>query len=91
MEIVEGFLAVVIPHIVSICPHEDGWGVIIYGDVPTEDNPKGLVEKHFAKTAEAGKLWASRRIAELQGIELSADGACAELPWESLVCNPHGY
>jgi hypothetical protein len=87
VEIVEGFIAVVIPHIVSICPHEDGWGVIIYGQQPTEDNPKGIVEKHFAKTVEAGKAWASRRIADLDGPELSSNDSPPELPWESLVCN----
>jgi hypothetical protein len=90
MKIVEGLIAVVIPHIVSICPHEDGWCVIIYGNPPTDDNPSGIVEKHFVKTIDAGKSWASSRIAELQGMELSADDAGPKLPWESLVCNPRG-
>ena len=91
MNIADGFIAVLlpeIPHIVSICPHNDGWGVIIYGKQPTEDDPSGIVEKHFATTAEAGKLWASRKIAELAGHKLSTDDPGPELPWESLVCNP---
>ena len=90
MEIVEGLIAVVTPHIVSICPHDNGWGVIIYGKQPSEDNPSGIMEKHFVKTIDAGKSWASRRIAEFQGMELSADDAGPKLPWESLVCNPRG-
>jgi hypothetical protein len=80
MEIVEGLIAVVLPHIVSICPHENGWGVMIYGKKPTEDNPSGIVERHLAKTIEAGKSWASRKIAEYQGIELSAGDPDPELP-----------
>jgi hypothetical protein len=87
MRIVGGFIAVVIPHITTICPHNDGWGVIIYGRQPTEDNPSGIVEKYFAKTVEEGKSWTARRIAEFQGSCASEDETL-ELCWESLVCNP---
>jgi hypothetical protein len=53
--VVEGLIAIVSPHIISICPHKAGWGVIIYGAPPTEDNPSGIDEKYFAKTIGAGK------------------------------------
>ncbi|MCU1336047.1 MAG: hypothetical protein JWO19_1628 [Bryobacterales bacterium] len=85
MEIVEGFIAVVIPYIVSICPHADGWGVIVYGG-PEANEKDGIVMKHWVKTTTAAKLWAADEIYKRFQKEFAQDPP--ELVWENLVCNP---
>jgi hypothetical protein len=81
VEIIEGFIAVVIPHIVSICPCQDGWGVMVCGGPDAAEAKGGIVAKHFAKTVEEAKGWAATEIARRTGTQV-------ELPWENLVCNP---
>ncbi|HYL37351.1 MAG TPA: hypothetical protein VEV17_15660 [Bryobacteraceae bacterium] len=84
MEIVDGFIAVAIPFIVSICPHHDGWGVIVHGGREATEADGGIVAKHFAQSIDEAKAWAS---AEL-GRRWEYAGGPPKLHWEHLVCNP---
>ena len=84
MPIVDGFIAVAIPHIVSICPHENGWGVTIYGGPEAKKSDRGIVAKHFALNIDEAKSWAVRELAQRTGSENDP----RELVWEHLVCNP---
>src|SRR5579872_580085 len=86
MEIVEGFIAVVIPYIVSICPHADGWGVIVYGGPEAHDKDGGIVMRHWARTTDEAKLWATSEIGRRFQKDFALDAP--ELVWENLVCNP---
>jgi len=81
LEIIQGFIAVAIPYLVSICPHENGWGVIVYGGPEAREATGRIVQKHFATTVEEAKAWASVEIGMRAGTEV-------ELVWENLVCNP---
>ena len=94
MEIVEGFIAVLLPFMVAVCPKEDHWVVKLYdGTRATPDNPEAATTLHTEPTAEAAKLWASRQIAKMmneqdrlsRGLDARSDEPA--LPWESLVCN----
>lgn len=92
--IVEGFIAVLPPFMVAICPKEDRWVVKIYdGTKATPDSPERGTTVHSERSAEAAKLWAARQIAKIMSEHdkltwgLDADSAEPPLPWESLVCN----
>jgi len=85
MDIVEGFIAVVIPYVVSICPHANGWGVVVYGGREA-DADTGIVLKHFARTISEAKGWASGEIGRRFEGEFAMDAP--ELVWEPLVCGP---
>jgi len=82
--IVDGFIAVAIPHIVSICPHENGWGVIIYGGPEAKESDGGIVAKHFALSIDEAKSWAATELGRRTGCVNDPP----ELVWEHLVCNP---
>jgi len=86
MEVIPGFIAIAIPYIVSICPHADGWGVIVYGGLEAKDKVDGIVMKHWAQTTSEAKLWASSEIARRCQSEFGTDAP--KLKWENLVCNP---
>jgi hypothetical protein len=88
MEIVEGFVAVVIPYIVSICPHADGWGIKLFGGPEAENTPGGVVLKHWARTYSEAKVWASDEIGRRFQKEFGLEAP--QLKWETLVCNPPG-
>jgi hypothetical protein len=83
MEIIEGFIAVTIPYIVSICPHKEGWGVIVYGGEEA-DTVTGIALKHFAQTIPEAKTWASDEIGRRFQKHFALDAP--ELVWENLVC-----
>ena len=94
MEIVEGFIAVLLPFMVAICPKEDHWVVKIYdGTKATPENHEVATALHFEPSAETAKTWASKQIAKLMCKEakrswrLDTDSEQPSLPWESLVCN----
>lgn len=82
-EIVEGFLAMVLPTPVTICPVEGGWGVLIYGDHPTLENPTGIRERHLLPSIQEAKQWATDRLVAIHGLEVGE-----RIRWELFVCNP---
>ena len=86
MEVVAGYVAVVIPYIVSICPHGDGWGVTVYGGTEAKDKVDGIVMKHWEQTISESKLWASEEIGRRFQNEFALDPP--KLSWENLVCKP---
>ena len=86
MEIAEGFIAVIIPYIVSVCPHSDGWGVIVYGGPDATGKDGGIVMKHWAGSATEAKRWATEEIGRRFQKDFALDAL--ELVWENLVCNP---
>ena len=86
MEIIEGFIAVIIPYIVSICPQAEGWGVIVYGGPDALDKTSGIVMRHWAMTTAEAKLWATGEIGGRFQKDFALDAP--ELVWENLVCNP---
>jgi len=94
MEIVEGFIAVLLPFMVAICPKEDHWVVKIYdGTKATPKNHEAATTLHSEPSVETAKAWASKQIANLMTKEaklswgLDSDSEQPALPWESLVCN----
>jgi hypothetical protein len=94
MEIIDGFIAVLLPFMVAICPKEDHWVVKIYDSTKaTPDNREAAATLHDEPSADAAKVWASQQIAKLMSEEdklnwgLDTDSESPALPWESLVCN----
>ena len=59
MEIVEGFIAVLLPFMFAICPKEDHWVVKIYdGTKATPESPETTTMLHSESSAEVAKAWA---------------------------------
>ena len=57
MEIIEGFIAVVLPFIIAICPKEGRWVVKIYDSTKaTPENPEAVTTIHCEASAEEGKV-----------------------------------
>jgi len=88
MEIIEGLIAVLVPFFICVCRRDDRWFVIVYGAAPTPENLKGVIARHDEDTLEGAKLSASNFMMDKWHEVFDPIDGKADLPWESLVCNP---
>ena len=95
MEFIEGFLAVLVPFMVVVCPARTAWVVNIYDSSQfSGSTPEPVIHLHQEPSEEDAKRWASEFIAAHMSEEdkaawqLDTTSRQPELPWESLVCNP---